>query len=121
MSLLDGVTATNDPKPRCADCGQYVEDHKLGLNVHIRGLKQPEDGCTGCVVAMKCPECNRVEIQWSEHAPKPTDGGIFWVLGLPCYYHTSTIFCIAPQFIPSFGKSCGFSIDYVQLGEVSNG
>ena len=111
MSLLDGVTATNDPKPRCADCVQYVEDHKLGLNVHIRGLKQPE---TGCAIAMKCPHCHRIEIAWSSWASKPTDGGTFWVVGIPCYEHTWVNMFVSRSMLPYIGEP-------VHLGEIPNG
>ena len=94
MSLLTGAVANNDPKPRCADCGQYVEDHKLGLNVHIRGLKQPEGGCA---IAMKCEVCNRVEIAWSLWVTKPTDGGTLWVVQVPCRDHN--YFALYPRHI----------------------
>ena len=71
----------------CAECGQSLENHKLGRTVHITGLTQPEDGCS---IAIKCPVCNRVEIAWSPLATKPKDGGTFWVIGINCYDHHAT-------------------------------
>jgi hypothetical protein len=89
----------------------------LGPNIHITGLKQPDDGCA---VAIKCPHCNRIEIAWSPYAKKPEDGGTMWVILLPCFEHTTVLWFFDRSKFTDMAGSMKFS-GWSRLPEVSNG
>ena len=73
----------------CAECGQSLENHKLGRTVHITGLTQPEP--PGAVIAWHCPECGVTEMEFNRWAKKPEDGGDFYVITIECIQiNTST-------------------------------
>jgi hypothetical protein len=87
----------------------------LGPNIHITGLKQPEDGCA---IAMKCPTCQRIEIAWSPYAKKPEDGGTMWVVQVPCYGHETRFWTVFPKSDP-FSQSF-HTTGWYTLPEVPN-